>query len=382
MKKRHIIWSISVVILTVSGVLLLAQMNVREEISFPDILSYKTLKADFHTHTVFSDGSVWPHIRAQEAWREGLDVVAITDHIEYLPHKDDLRIDFNRSYEIAKPEGDDLKVTVLRGGEITRSMPPGHSNAIFLSDVEKLNVDAWEDAFAAAVEQQAFIFWNHPGWGPQLKDGQTLWYQEHSMLVEKGWLHGIEVVNERAYYPEAHAWCLEKNLTMLSNSDVHNPIGMDVAFHRQEHRPITLVFAKENSEKAIRDALFDRRTAVYSGHLLVGEEKWLLPLFMQSVFFDEKSIELYGEESHTIMVKNECDIDFKLKLQEEVENLSIPREITFYGGKTVQFRVRAREEGLSETKNYELKYSVENCLVAPNEGLPVEFKLKVKFRSE
>lgn len=382
MKKRHIVRFTSIMVLTLTSGSLLAQLNVREEISFPDILSYKTLKADFHTHTVFSDGNVWPHIRAQEAWREGLDVIAITDHIEYLPHEDDLRIGFNRSYEIAKPEGDDLKVTVLRGAEITRSMPPGHSNAIFLSDVDKLNVDEWEDAFAAAAEQQAFIFWNHPGWGPQQKDGQTLWYQEHSMLVEKGWLHGIEVVNERAYYPEAHAWCLEKNLTMLGNSDIHNPIGMDVAFHRHEHRAITLVFAKENSEKAIRDALFDRRTAVYSGHLLVGEEKWLLPLFVQSVSFDEKSIELYGEEGHTLMVKNESDMDFKLTLQEEAENLSVPGEITFYGGKTVQFRVSAGEEGLAGVKNYELKYLVENCLVAPDEGMPVEFKIKVEFRPE
>jgi len=82
------------------------------------------------------------------------------------------------------------------------------------------------------------------------------------------------------------------------------------------------------------------------------------------------------------MVKNESDMDFKLTLQEEAENLSVPREITFYGGKTVQFRVRAREEGLAGRKNYELKYLVENCLVAPDEGMPVEFKIKVKFRTE
>ena len=40
-------------------------------IDFPDIPGYKTLKCDFHQHTVFSDGSVWPSIRVQEAIRDG-----------------------------------------------------------------------------------------------------------------------------------------------------------------------------------------------------------------------------------------------------------------------------------------------------------------------
>ncbi len=32
---------------------------------FPNILGYKTLKCDFHQHTVFSDGDVWPSIRVR-----------------------------------------------------------------------------------------------------------------------------------------------------------------------------------------------------------------------------------------------------------------------------------------------------------------------------
>ena len=41
-------------------------------------------------HSVFSDGSVWPDIRVQEAIRDGLDVIATTEHIEYQPWKDDI----------------------------------------------------------------------------------------------------------------------------------------------------------------------------------------------------------------------------------------------------------------------------------------------------
>ena len=57
-------------------------------------------------------------------------------------------------------------------------------------------------------------------------------------------LHGIEVVNEQQYYPEAHRWCLDKRLTMLSNSDIHNPLNLDYHVHQGDHGPLTLVFAR------------------------------------------------------------------------------------------------------------------------------------------
>ncbi len=62
----------------------------RREVKIPDISGYRTLKCDLHTHTVFSDGQVWPTVRVEEAWREGLDAIAITDHIEHKPHKQDV----------------------------------------------------------------------------------------------------------------------------------------------------------------------------------------------------------------------------------------------------------------------------------------------------
>ena len=113
------------------------QTRARTEIQIPDILGYKTLKCDFHIHTVFSDGNVWPTVRAEEAWREGLDAISITDHLEYTPHKEDINLRYNRSSEIAKSHGDELDITVIKGSEITRSMPPGHLNAIFINDADK-----------------------------------------------------------------------------------------------------------------------------------------------------------------------------------------------------------------------------------------------------
>ena len=62
--------------------------NIRENINIPGFDGYEVLKCDFHIHTVFSDGRVWPDMRVNEAWQQGLDAIAITDHIEYRPFKD------------------------------------------------------------------------------------------------------------------------------------------------------------------------------------------------------------------------------------------------------------------------------------------------------
>ena len=51
------------------------------KIVVPDIEGYKTLKCDFHMHTVFADAQVSPVGRVREAWQDGLDVIAVSEHI-------------------------------------------------------------------------------------------------------------------------------------------------------------------------------------------------------------------------------------------------------------------------------------------------------------
>lgn len=358
-----------------------AHPRARTPVRIPDIPGFKTLKCDFHTHTVFSDGNVWPHIRAEEAWREGLDAIAITDHIEYQPHKNDLPTKHNRSFEIAKPHGDDLNVIVIRGSEITRQMPPGHLNAIFLQDSQPLETPKWQDAVGAAKEQNAFIFWNHPGWTGQQPDGVAKWYPEHTELVEKGMLHGIEVVNEREYYPEAHRWCIEKKLTMLSNSDIHNPLNLDYAVHDGDHRPLTLVFAKEATAEGIREALFNQRTALYSGNRLIGDQKFLQPIFEGSVHIHNPQVTLSGKGRVYLQIHNRSDLTFELVANGPVDGLRFPGEVTLLAGKSVLLEVRATDNAQEESvRKIRLPYRVKNLLVAPEEGMPVELEIEATIR--
>ncbi|MCX7887677.1 MAG: histidinol-phosphatase, partial [Verrucomicrobiae bacterium] len=172
--KRVVRW-LAVTVWLIPAVVLSAHLpvRVRSEIKVPDLDGYVTLKCDFHMHTVFSDGLVWPTVRVEEAWREGLDAIALTEHIEHLARSNDVRsaTNRNRSVEIARPAGAELDIIVIPGSEITRKMPPGHINVIFVTNANALVTEDWREAVRAARQQGAVIFWNHPGWTNQLGDG-------------------------------------------------------------------------------------------------------------------------------------------------------------------------------------------------------------------
>jgi hypothetical protein len=93
---------IAVVLLIAAFGRLHGQVETRDSLPVPDIPGYRTLKGDFHLHTVFSDGSVWPTVRVLEAWRDGLDVIALTDHLEYRPYVADVTSGVGRAYAAAK----------------------------------------------------------------------------------------------------------------------------------------------------------------------------------------------------------------------------------------------------------------------------------------
>ena len=354
-------------------------IRVRRSVRIPDIPGYRTLKCDLHIHTVFSDGSVWPNVRSEEAWREGLDAIAITDHIEYQPHADDLPTKHNRAFEIAKPHGDQLAVTVIRGSEVTRDMPPGHLNAVFLRSSVPLDTTTWRDALTAAHEQGAFIFWNHPGWTDQQPDGVAKWYPEHTELVEEGVLHGIEVVNERSYYPEAHRWCLEKDLAIISNSDIHAPLNLDYLVREGDHRPMTLVFAKDASLEAIRDALFARRTAAYSGNLLIGREEFLRPIYEASIELLTPRVALEPGGQGYVQIQNDSDVRFELTGGGSAGGVVAPTDVVLSANRTSLFALSAGEEAQPGVVRLELAYVVSNLLVEPDRGLPVELAVEVEI---
>jgi len=359
-----------------------AQM-VRKDMKVPDILDYQTLKCDFHIHTVFSDGNVWPTIRVDEAWMMGYDAISITDHIEYQPHKDYIPVNHNAGYEIAKPQGDRQDMIVIHGTEITRQMPPGHLNGIFLKDASSIETSLihykhthetpsnfmdsidhvlkdYMNALKEANSQGGFVFWNHPGWASQAPDS-IKFYDVHKELIEKKWINGIEVANWNEWYPEAFQWCLDYNLAMLSNSDIHQTEGIFEAVSKVDHRPVTLVFVKTRSEEGIREALEAARTAVWFNNMVIGRKDYVEPLFYNAIeiseafYTDDKGKRFYN-------LKNISDFIFKMEDLDSDEKMDLLPQSTLI----IQF---------DEVRDSR-RIVVKNLLIEPDKSLEVVLKAK------
>jgi len=361
--------------------------NPERAIEFPDTAEYLTLTLDPHTHSVFSDGHVWPTVRVEEALRDGLDAVAITEHLEYQPHRIDIpHPDRNRSWEHAQAAVKDGSILVIHGSEITRSQPVGHLNALFLTDSNALvhrptDVEAgsgeyrkavsnWpaENALNAAAEQHAFVFLNHMGWTSQRPNGIAELTDFHLKMIEKNWIHGIEVMNTFNYSEESFAIALAHDLTILGSSDIHGLIDWDYQPSDGGHRPVTLVFTKERSKAGIKEALVAGRTAAWLGNLLVGREEHIRPLIESSVTVISAhylaktsvlSVEIQNHSDATFQLRNDSDYTFT-RFGEIIE--LAPHETT-----TIEIRT------VTKLDVFELPTSVLNVLVAPK--TPLSFTL-------
>ena len=383
--------------MAVAGVLSASAQLTPNKIVVPNIPGYQTLKGDFHIHTVFTDATVWPVTRVHEAIWEGLDVIAITEHIDTRHQKYvnqgvfTEKCDRNFSYEIAKKAAG-KNILIVHGGEISRGMPPGHFNCLFVKDNEALcaaaesqdketnnnNVVAMKNGLAEARNQGAFIMWNHPNWCKQAPNETKMW-KEHKEILKDGKMDAIEIYNMACgYTPEGHKWALDNNLAMLGNSDCHAPFFMEVDYLHGAHRPVTLVFAKEKSVKGVREALDARRSAVFAEGNVYGREQEVLPLLeaclkVKKTQFKDKDI--------IVEFENVSSIPVTLTKGKGSEDTWYARHVVIPPFTTFTFKVRPLLEGDSQPaynkslKKYEVNFVAENFYVGPNK--PAKFSVKV-----
>ena len=245
----------------------------REEILFPTVAGYQVLKGDFHIHTIYSDGQVLPETRVWEAWRDGLDILSITDHPEY--QRMAFPEDQGRAYERAKPLAEALGVMLIRGAELTTDS----DHVVNFVEDESAFYSDFDTAVKSARDQGATIIWAHPG---------ANWVPGAEALLKKGWLDGIELRNSHwiggkgthyyrrvSLFKEVMDWCLENDLAIFAVSDAHWPIDQMVDKARGQRRDLTLVLAKKADPESVREAIKQRRTLAYFGEMLWGKEKWL-----------------------------------------------------------------------------------------------------------
>jgi hypothetical protein len=155
---------------------------------------------------------------------------------------------------------------------------------------------------------------------------------------------------------------------LLGNSDVHGLVDWRYDVPDGGHRPVTLVFAKEKSEKAMKEAMENRRTVVWFKNTLVGSQEFLAPMIEASLEIVHKG----NGQVPKIQIHNHSDADFFL------ENTSV---YTLHNFAPV-FILKAHEttavmvKTLEKLDSFELKFRVLNAFTAPKEH--AEIKLRVE----
>lgn len=348
-------------------------------IRFPDAPDgSRLLTADLHTHTVFSDGQVWPAVRVEEADRDGIDALALTEHLEHQPKRADIpHPDRNRSYQVAtefaEAQGIDA-VMLIKGAEITRGMPPGHVNAVFLDDANAVLTDGARDAIEAANAQGAFVFWNHPNWLPQAPDGVARILPFHIEMIREGKLHGVEVANGtlNAYSEEALGIALEHNLTILGTSDIHGLVDWTHDGGHGGHRPLTIVLAKEHSPESLKQALFGRRTVAWINDDLIGREENVEQVVRACLALEPQA---YLPNSSVLEVRlaNSCPLAFTLENRGErtFHNVSDVIRVARYDELTLHVRMN------DERHLLDLDVEVLNTQIRPREHLRTRLSVDV-----
>jgi len=303
----------------------------RMEINLPMVNGFIILKGDFHIHTVFSDGMLWPTMRVQEAWETGLDVLSITDHIEY-PNTMLKDTNLNASYDLALPHAKECGILLVRGAEITRQQGViGHFNALFIKDANRLKIKDPEAALQEALDQEAFVVLNHPGWNVDT----CVITEFQAGLLKRKMIHGVEVFGVyREYYPRALSWSKDLDLTVMANSDMHDLIYTDFGQGdgKTPYRPMTLIFAREKSLEAVKEALFSKRTLACFDGQMAGREDLLKAFFSACVKISYVS----GIKDMVVYnLTNSCDFPFSVRIGEKVYEIYPQGSTNVHIGKNI-----------------------------------------------
>lgn len=356
----------------------------RKNIVLPTVDGLNCYTADLHIHTFFSDGEISPAERVREAWADGLDIIAITDHIEtrrqeremlkflkgYSPDKkgfepintrcsrgvpaDERGIvsDLNLSVKLATKEAKLLpELTIIKGAEISREpVHIGHYCALYTKDNNTIYSTDDAQTIRNARAQGAIITHNHPGWERK----STNYTEFEKKIYAEGLVDGIEVANGAWFYPKMVERAIEKKLYMVSASDIHTSANVRYG-NKNFYREMTLVFAKNKSEKAIREALLSQRTLAYHAGNIVGEASLLEKFFKASI-----SASYIGDskKSHLVRLTNNTSFDYTLTIK----------------GKPVV--LRAFQSTTCSVKDLKFKVEVNNMIHTDYNHLVVDMNVK------
>jgi hypothetical protein len=138
------------------------------------------------------------------------------------------------------------------------------------------------------------------------------------------------------------------------------------------HRPISLVFATEKSEAAIKEALLARRTIAWFDNLLVGYQQLLEPLIRASIRIGRATYQ--GPSAVvSVHVENISDATFILRnqspysLHQSSDLISLPpHSVTVIDVKTMEQKLM-----------FDLDFEILNAVHGPNLHPTIQWPVKV-----
>lgn len=330
----------------------------RKEFIAPGVDGYTAYKADLHNHTIFSDGHLTMQSRVREAWADGLDVMAVTEHLEFRPHerdlvkylkgytgkdakakaydfvskpgpaKEDIGVDFNVPVQIARKVAKNYDITIISGIEVTRKPDEYcHFNALFTTDNNAIYDADPMQSLRNAKAQGALVLHNHPGW---LRKDLSMTKFEKAAYKE-GVIDGIEIMNGAEFYPKALTRAWKYNFFVSSNTDIHHPSAERYQRYG-ERRNMTLIFAKDKSVESLREAIDARRTLAYSYGTLAGEESLMRKFFEASVSVRQISVDKKGRRQ--IIVTNNSSMEWWLVREGRKAEILEPHSSIILGERT------------------------------------------------
>jgi|GEM_PF-5772810 hypothetical protein len=348
-------------------------MRARRDLSWPRIDRFDVVLCDFHCHTTHSDGALSPQERVFEAFEDGIDLLAITDH--------NTSSGFQEASDVANGS-----VMVIPGIEVsTRNYSEGGHFVLIGPAMEGMRKpDIREDRelldwIRACKELGAISILAHP------LPAMTPIVSE---MMEEGLIDGIEVENQSCrgdwesrqmygswFYPQAMGWARGRRISILACTDAHV-----LARTQGSQRSCTLVLSRDRSWEGVRDAILEGRAVGWFDGMLWGPKELLDLIWSGSVRFQTKyeiSPSFKGKE---LVFENLSPFPFRVSISEcSVPWVRFPdREMIIWpkGKSFIGFDLLARVPG---THQISLKLVVSNMFwdIDENPAYRIGMTLKV-----
>ena len=177
------------------------------------------MRADLHTHSIFSDGELIPAELVRTAKVLGHSVIAITDHVDMT------NVEYVVKNVVKAAELSDPDITVIPGVEVTH-VPPSKMDKV-IADARRFGAK-WVVVHGETISEPV-----QPGTNRQaamnpdvdvLAHPGFITEEEMQMAKDNGVL--IEITGRRGHsLTNGHVACLARKVgaTMIVNSDTHAP---------------------------------------------------------------------------------------------------------------------------------------------------------------